>query len=71
MLLNIQPLRITLTDLPQSMSLAAFAKQRSLPGSLQKLAMMNQVDPQEPLPQGKIIKRVDGQLPSGARSEVI
>ncbi|WP_141734064.1 M48 family metalloprotease [Oligoflexus tunisiensis] len=70
-ILSIQPLRITVTKLPQSMSLSAFVERRSSPVPVSRLAMINQVEPQETLAKGTPIKRVDGQLPPGARNEII
>nr|MDQ3235194.1 M48 family metalloprotease [Pseudobdellovibrionaceae bacterium] len=70
-ILKIQPLRIAVTRLPRAMSLATFVGPGSSPVPLPRLAMINHVDPQEKLPQGMSIKRIQGHLPPGTGSEVI
>ncbi len=59
-LTGVQPMRIRITALPADMTLAAFDKAQPSTVSLLELARLNHVEPDESLPAGRPIKRVDG-----------
>jgi len=62
-ILNVQPPKIEVVRLDRAMSLAQFAKQRGGALSVERLAVLNQVeDPNATLPVGRQLKRVVGEL---------
>ncbi len=62
-LLDVEPLRLRFSRLPRRMSLQEWAEGRTLPLPVERLALMNNVEVDETLPQGTRIKIVVGQLP--------
>lgn len=59
--LNVQPNKIVVVTLPQSMTLAEFNQRNPSTISLSELAIVNQVeDPNKPLPAGTPVKQVTG-----------
>ena len=59
--LGVQPNKITVVTLPQSMSLAEFAQRYPSTVPVAELAIVNQIeDPNKPLPAGTLVKQVSG-----------
>ncbi len=61
--LSVQPLRLQIERVGQSMTLQEFYGRNPSPVSLEELALINQMQPDTPLQAGQLIKRVTGQKP--------
>ena len=60
-ILNVQPQRIEIVELPSAMTLEQFAAKFPSSVSLEILALINEVKPGETLPAGRLMKRVVGE----------
>ena len=58
--LSVQPLRLRVVRLDRRMTMRQFVQRYSSPESAQTLAMINQVDPDQPMDRGRLVKRVVG-----------
>jgi predicted Zn-dependent protease len=62
-ILNVQPPKIEIVKLDRAMSFAQFAQQRGSGVSVQRLAVLNQIeDPNATVPAGTLLKRVVGEV---------
>ena len=63
--LDVRPAKLTIVPLAQSMTLAEFVRRHPSTADLETLAILNGVRPDEPLPAGRLVKRVGGgELPA-------
>ena len=59
--LNVEPRRVEIVELPRAMTFTEFARQYSSPIPAEELALLNQVyEPSETIPSGTLMKRVVG-----------
>ena len=64
--LNVQPMRVDVVRAPRDMTLSTFGSQYPSPVNIQKLALINGLDPNESIHSGSLVKRVVGDDPSGS-----
>lgn len=65
-LLDVEPRRVSIVELPESMTLEAFDGRYPSTVPLERLAVMNQVEPGQALEAGRLMKRVVGEGPPDA-----
>ncbi len=58
--LTVEPMRLDVVRLDRSMTMRQLVEQRSTPESAERLALINQVDPDEPMERGRLVKLVVG-----------
>ncbi len=58
--LSVQPLRLSIVQLDRGMTMRQFVERYPSPESVERLALLNQVDPDEPMDRGRLVKRVVG-----------
>jgi predicted Zn-dependent protease len=59
-ILNVQPRKVDVVKLPRATTLAEFARTAGSSADIETLALINQVEPQERLPAGTLVKHVVG-----------
>jgi predicted Zn-dependent protease len=74
-LANVEPMRVRAVKLDRPTTLAAFSQAQPSVISMEELALINHVEPNEALPEGRWVKRVVGfnpeppEQPAGGRQE--
>jgi predicted Zn-dependent protease len=58
--LNVQPLRVDVIRAPRNMTLTTFESQYPSPVNIQKLALINGLEPNSNIQSGELVKRVVG-----------
>ena len=58
--LNVQPMRVDVVRAPRNMTLATFESQYPSPVNIQKLALINGLEPNSSIQSGELVKRVVG-----------
>ncbi|HKK28038.1 MAG TPA: M48 family metalloprotease [Gemmatimonadota bacterium] len=64
--LNVKPMRVELYTPDHATTITELARTRASPVDVQTLAIMNQMQPDDPIPAGRTIKWVAGQKPPGS-----